>query len=506
MTSIDRRDVFAALQLTPDTVDDAPPERAIAKHDPSTGGLIGRARLATEADVARVIDTADVAFRAWREVPAPVRGDVVREIGDAFRAKKRALGALVAMETGKPRAEGCGEVQEVIDIADFAVGLSRMLYGKVIPSERRRHRILEQWHPLGPVAVITAFNFPVAVWAWNALIAAVCGDSVVWKPSSKAPFTALAAQQIVDEVLLRRGHAGVMQTVLAADEVVSRTLLTDRRVPLVSATGSTAMGRAVQRVVHDRFGKTLLELGGNNAVIVMDDADLDLATRAIVFGAVGTTGQRCTSTRRVLCHASVIDDLQRRLDKAYAQLRIGDALQDGVHVGPLVDEDACARMASALVRARAQGSVVVRGGERLTNGHPVGSTFVAPALLRTPAGAAILQEEVFAPVLHLVAVSSLDEAIAANNAVAHGLSSSIFTRSHASAEAFLDATGSDCGLANVNVGTSGAEIGGAFGGEKESGGGREAGSDSWKQYMRRQTSTINASGALPLAQGIVFDV
>ena len=497
MSVVDRQAVLAELHVGGG---DGP----LVKIDPSTGATIGRCAWATRAEAVRAIDDAHAAYLKWRALPAPVRGDVVREIGDAFRARKRALGALVAMETGKPLAEGEGEVQEVVDIADFAVGLSRMLYGRVIPSERPHHKIVESWHPLGVVGVITAFNFPVAVWAWNALVAAVCGDAVLWKPSPKAPFTAAAVQRIVDDVLRRRGHAGVLSSVLPRDEDAAATLLVDRRVPLVSATGSTAMGRAVQRIVHERFGRTLLELGGNNAVVVMDDADLELAARAILFGAVGTTGQRCTTTRRVLCHEAVLPALQEKLVRAAAALRIGDALQEGVHVGPLVDEAACDAMTRALERIKAEGGVVVRGGRRLVDGFPPGSSFVEPAIVRSARGMKSLDEEVFAPILHLLRVRSLDEAIALNNEVPQGLSSSIFTRSLATAERFL--AGSDCGLANVNVGTSGAEIGGAFGGEKESGGGREAGSDAWKAYVRRQTSTINFGDELPLAQGITFDV
>jgi aldehyde dehydrogenase (NAD+) len=504
MTLRDPAEIFRALGLRSEP--EGAPASTVEKISPATGAPLGRAALAARADVEACTQRAVAAFEALRAMPGPKRGDIARALADAFRAHKHALGALISLETGKIRAEGEGEVQEIIDIADYAVGLSRTIGGRTLMSERANHRLTEQWHPLGPVAVITAFNFPAAVWAWNALLALVCGDSVVWKPSLKAPFTALAVQRICAEVLARFArdlgeprveHA--LQTCIGTDDVVGAALTGDARYPLVSATGSTRMGRAVQSAVHARFGRTLLELGGNNAVIVLPDADLALAVRAIVFGAVGTTGQRCTSTRRVLVHESIAPALMERLVAAYRTLNIGHPLDDGVHVGPLVDLDAVALMRRALDQVRAQGGQVVFGGlER-------GGCYVEPALCESTAEMPIVREETFAPVLHVIRVRSLEHAIDVNNAVAHGLSSSLFTRDLLAAERFLSARGSDCGIANINTGTSGAEIGGAFGGEKETGGGREAGSDSWKAYMRRQTCTINYGTELPLAQGIKFD-
>jgi aldehyde dehydrogenase (NAD+) len=476
------------------------PEQILEKRSPATGEVLARVMLAHRDDADAVAARAVRGFHRLREVPAPRRGEVVRAIGDALRDKKDALGALVSLETGKIESEGRGEVQEMVDIADYACGLSRTLGGRTLPSERPGHRLVESWHPLGPVAVITAFNFPVAVWSWNALLALVCGDSVVWKPSLKAPLSCLAVSRIVHEVLGRHGLEEACGFVIGTDDDVGQALVDDKRFPLVSATGSTRMGRAVQARVGARFGRTLLELGGNNAVTVLPDADLSLATRAILFGAVGTTGQRCTSTRRVLVHRDVAAPLTERLLRAYAQVKVGHPLDEGVLMGPLVDEAAVAHMQKSLDVIRAQGGQVLFGGRAL------GGCYVEPALVKSHAGMAILNDEVFAPILHLVEVASLDEAIALNNAVPQGLSSSIFTRDLKSAERFLSASGSDCGIANVNAGTSGAEIGGAFGGEKETGGGREAGSDSWKAYMRRQTTTVNFSDALPLAQGIAFDV
>lgn len=472
----------------------------IEKRSPADGALLGRVRTATAEDYQRVAATVSSSFARLRDLPAPRRGEIARALGEALRARKVELGALVSLETGKIKSEGQGEVQEMVDIADYACGLSRMLGGRTLMSERPGHRLMEQWHPLGPVGVITAFNFPAAVWSWNALIALVCGDPVLWKPSLKAPLTAIAVSKIAARVLEAFGVQDAFGLVIGADDVVGSALVDDRRFPLISATGSTRMGRAVQGRVAARFGRSLLELGGNNAVVVLDDADLSLAVRAIVFGAVGTAGQRCTSTRRVLVHAGVADALTARLQRAFASVKIGHPLEDGVLVGPLVDEAAVSAMRFALER------IASEGGELVCGGRALGGCFVEPALVKSRAGMAILLEEVFAPVLHVVTVGSLDEAIGLNNAVPQGLSSSIFTRSLHSAERWLAAAGSDCGIANVNVGTSGAEIGGAFGGEKETGGGREAGSDSWKSYMRRQTCTINSSDALPLAQGVQFDV
>ena len=470
------------------------------------GGTLASLRLATSVDYERTAAAVSSSFARLRDVPAPRRGEVLRALGDAFRGSKADLGALISLEVGKIRAEGEGEIQEIIDICDYACGLSRMLGGHTLPSERPHHRLMEQWHPLGPVGVITAFNFPAAVWGWNAAIAFACGDPVLWKPSLKAPLTALACQRLADQVLARFGLSGTMAVVVGTDDVVGAALIDDRRFPLISATGSTRMGRAVQQRVHARFGRTLLELGGNNALIVLDDANLDLALRAVVFGAVGTAGQRCTTTRRLLVQRGVAHHFTKRLQRAYGQVKVGDPLEEGTLMGPLVDEDAARRMQEALTAARAQGGEVLCGGRRLLEGFPDGTAYVEPALVRSHAGMAIVKEEVFAPILHILAVGDLDEAIARNNEVDHGLSSSLFSTSQASAERFLSAAGSDCGIANVNVGTSGAEIGGAFGGEKETGGGRESGSDSWKAYMRRQTNTVNHGDSLPLSQGIVFDV
>jgi aldehyde dehydrogenase (NAD+) len=404
---------------------------------------------------------------------------------------------------GKIRVEGHGEVQEMIDICDFAVGLSRQLYGLTLASERPGHRMMEQWHPLGPVGVITAFNFPVAVWSWNAAIAAVCGDPVVWKPAEPAPLTAIAVQHIANRVQADHGVSGVFNLVVGPGRTVGERMLTDARLPLISFTGSTAVGRRVAAAVAGRFGRTILELGGNNAIVVTADAKLDLALRAILFGAVGTAGQRCTSTRRLIVHRSIAGELTTRLAAAYAQVQIGDPLSPGTLMGPLVTEDAVTDMLAAIERARADGGEVVCGGRRRLD---LGAQFVDPTIIRMPAQTAVVEQETFAPILYVLEFDDLDEAIRLHNAVPQGLSSAMFTESLRSAERFLSAAGSDCGIANVNIGTSGAEIGGAFGGEKETGGGRESGSDAWKAYMRRQTNTVNWSDALPLAQGIEFVV
>ncbi|MEI9850484.1 MAG: aldehyde dehydrogenase family protein [Sphingomonas sp.] len=448
------------------------------------------------AAVARAV----AAFEAWRSVPAPVRGQLVRRFGEALRRDREPLGRLVTIETGKPLSEGVGEVQEMIDVCDFAVGLSRQLYGLTIASERPEHHMREMWHPLGPVAVISAFNFPVAVWAWNACIALVCGDPVLWKPSEKAPVTAWAVQAIFDQVAADFPEApeGLCQ-LLAGGRDLGAALAADRRVPLVSATGSVAMGRAVAQAVAARLGRNLLELGGNAATIVAPSADLDLAVRAIAFGAAGTTGQRCTTMRRLIVHADVYDALLPRLKKALASLSVGDPREPGVLVGPMIDEAAVAAMQSALARARAEGGLVA-GGEAL------GGCYVRPALAEMPAQTPLVREETFAPLLHVLRYSAFAEAIALLRDVPQGLSSSILTNDLREAEAFLSATGSDCGIANVNMGTSGAEIGGAFGGEKDTGGGRESGSDAWKAYMRRQTQNVNYGHSLPLAQGVEFDL
>ncbi len=477
-----------------------PPLESLA---PATGARLGTVLQAGAEQVEAVVRCAADAFARWREVPAPRRGEIVRQFGDALRARKEALGDLVSLETGKIRAEGRGEVQEMIDICDFATGLSRQLYGLSMHSERPRHRMYEQWHPLGIVGVISAFNFPVAVWAWNAALAWVCGNVVVWKPSEKAPFCAVACQRIAHDVLRNNGFdRGVSTLLIGPVETVGERLVADRRIPLVSATGSTRMGRRVGAVVAERFGRTILELGGNNAVVVTAKADLDLALRAIAFGALGTAGQRCTSTRRVIAHETVYGKLRERLLAVYASAKIGDPLDEGTLVGPLIDRAAVQAVQRAVEAVRAQGGTILCGGDPL----PGPGSFVAPAIAEVTAAMPIVREETFGPLLHLMRYKTLDEAIAMHNDVPQGLSSAIFTTDLAEAETFLSCIGSDCGIANVNIGTSGAEIGGAFGGEKETGGGRESGSDSWKAYMRRQTNTINWSPDLPLAQGIRFDV
>ncbi len=475
-------------------------DSAIASFNPATGSELARVRLASAEDYERTITQSMDVFERWRMFPAPKRGQIVREIGDELRRFKDDLGTLVTLETGKILAEGKGEVQEMIDIADFAVGLSRQLYGLTIASERPEHRMLEQWQPLGVVGVISAFNFPVAVWSWNALIAAVCGDCVIWKPSLKTPLTAIAVQNICDRVLDRHGWRGVFQLIIGEDAVIGKRLIEDRRIPLISATGSTRMGRIVGETVARRLGRTLLELGGNNGVIVMNDANLDLALRAVLFGAVGTAGQRCTSIRRLFLQRGIAQEMTRKLQSSYAHIRIGDPMDEKTLMGPLIDRQAVEAMRSALDRIRAEGGEIIYGGEEL------GGCYVKPALVRARAGMPILQEEVFAPILYLIEFDTLDQAIGWHNAVPQGLSSAMFTTNLISAETFLSARGSDCGIANINIGTSGAEIGGAFGGEKDTGGGRESGSDAWKAYMRRQTVTINWSADLPLAQGIEFDV
>ena len=470
--------------------------------NPTTGEEIARVRQASAEDYEAVVAASVSAFETWRMVPAPRRGEVVRQLGDELRAQKEPLGRLVSLEMGKVLSEGLGEVQEMIDVCDFAVGLSRQLYGNTMHSERPLHRMYEQWHPLGPVGIVTAFNFPVAVWAWNAALAAVCGDTMIWKPSSKTPLTAVAVQQICNRVMERNGCPGVFNLVIGRGGDVGERMLADRRIPLISATGSTRMGRRIAVVVGERLGRTLLELGGNNAVIVMDDANLDLALRAVLFGAVGTAGQRCTSTRRLILQRGIAAELTDRLVRAYAQVRIGDPLDDRTLMGPLVDRAAVDDMMAALERVKAEGGTILCGGKKLDRA----GFFVEPTIVRAPKGMPIACEETFAPILYVFEVDTLEEAIALQNDVPQGLSSSMFTTNVISAETFLSARGSDCGIANVNIGTSGAEIGGAFGGEKETGGGRESGSDSWKIYMRRQTNTINWGTDLPLAQGVRFEV
>jgi aldehyde dehydrogenase (NAD+) len=470
--------------------------------NPTTGRVLARVRGATSEDYERVLGAAVEAAKQWRAVPAPQRGEVIRALAEELRAHKDALGSLVSLENGKIKAEGDGEVQEMIDIADFAVGQSRMLYGYTMHSERPQHRMYEQWHPLGVVGVISAFNFPVAVWSWNAFLACICGNATVWKPSPKTALCALAVQGLCNKVLERHRLPAIFQVFIDGGTELAERFVDDRRVALVSFTGSTDIGRRVGVRVAERLGKCLLELGGNNAIIVDESANLNLAVPSIVFGAVGTAGQRCTSTRRVIVHRSRAKELEDRLVAAYKQVRIGDPLDAGTLMGPLIDASAVERYQAALQAAQLQGGTLLCGGRVLDRpGH-----FVEPAIVRASAAMPIVRTETFAPILYLIGYDNLDEAIELQNAVAYGLSSAVFTDRMQAAERFLSANGSDCGIANVNLGTSGAEIGGAFGGEKDTGGGREAGSDSWKAYMRRQTTTINWSSQLPLAQGIRFDL
>jgi aldehyde dehydrogenase (NAD+) len=483
----------------------------LAVRSPIDGAVIGTLKQDKATDVGAIVARAQEAFLQWRSVPAPVRGEFVRLLGEELRAAKDDLGHLVTLECGKILSEGLGEVQEMIDICDFAVGLSRQLYGLTIQSERPGHHMREMWHPLGPVGVSSAFNFPVAVWCWNAALAFVCGDSVVWKPSEKTPLTALACQAIVDRAVKRFRDGGhtipdhLSQIVIGGRDV-GQALVDHPAIPLVSATGSVPMGRAVAERVAKRLGRSLLELGGNNAMIVTESADLDMAVRAILFGAVGTAGQRCTTLRRLIVQESVHDKLIASLTKAYGAIRVGNPLDSKTLVGPLIDEASFNAMQSALKEAVAQGGKILAGGDRVTDGGLGGGYYVRPALVSMPGQSAIVEHETFAPILYVMTYKKLDDAIALQNAVPQGLSSCIFTMNVREAELFLSATGSDCGIANVNIGPSGAEIGGAFGGEKETGGGRESGSDSWKNYMRRQTQTVNYSTALPLAQGVVFEL
>jgi len=472
---------------------------------PIDGQTIGRVRSASREDCESVSAAALRAFDTWKMVPAPKRGEIIRQIGNAFRAYKKELGALVSLEMGKIRAEGEGEVQEMIDMADFAVGQSRMLYGLTMHSERPGHRMYEQWHPIGPVGVITAFNFPVAVWSWNAMIALAAGDTVIWKPSSKVPLCAIATMNIVWKVLRENGlPEGILSLVVGKHETVGEALISDPRIPLISATGSVRMGRHIGQTVKERLGKTLLELGGNNAIIVTPSANLQLAVRAILFGAVGTAGQRCTTTRRLIVHQSIYPALVEALLKAYSHVRIGDPLEESTLMGPLIDREAVESMQTALKHAQDEGGRILYGGEILSGGLFDTGTYVTPCICEAGPDLSIVKEETFAPILYLIRYDTIEEAIQYHNAVPQGLSSAIFTNNLKEAEVFLSHRGSDCGIANVNVGTSGAEIGGAFGGEKDTGGGREAGSDAWKAYMRRQTCTINWSDDLPPAQGIRF--
>jgi aldehyde dehydrogenase (NAD+) len=473
---------------------------------PIDGTEIGRVRYDDAASIEKKIAASAEAFKTWRDVPAPKRGELVRLFGEELRANKDALGKLVTLEAGKIVQEGLGEVQEMIDICDFAVGLSRQLYGLTIASERPGHRMMESWHPAGPVAIISAFNFPVAVWAWNAALALVCGDSVIWKPSEKTPLTALATQALFERALKKFGAApaNLSQVVLGLRDA-GEALAKDPRIPVVSATGSTRMGRELAPVVAQRFGKSILELGGNNAMIVAPSAKLDLAQRAITFSAVGTAGQRCTSLRRLFVHESVYDKLVPALKAIYAKLPIGNPLEQGTLIGPLIDKAAFDNMERALGAARSEGATVTGGGRALADKFAA-AHYVHPAIVEMPEQTKTVCHETFAPILYVMRYSKFEEALAKHNAVPQGLSSCIFTTDMQEAEKFISAAGSDCGIANVNIGPSGAEIGGAFGGEKETGGGRESGSDAWRAYMRRQTATINYSDALPLAQGISFDV
>jgi aldehyde dehydrogenase (NAD+) len=471
--------------------------------NPANGTVIAQVRPASESDYENVIASAAETAAIWRTVPAPKRGEAIRLLGEELRRHKTELGTLVSLENGKILAEGLGEVQEMIDIADFAVGQSRMLYGNTMHSERPQHRMYEQWHPLGVVGIISAFNFPVAVWAWNACLAAICGNVSVWKPSPKTPLTALAVQHLCNRVVKAAGLPPVFQIFIDSGTELATRFIDDRRVALVSFTGSTAVGRKVGERVAARMGKSLLELGGNNAIIVDDTANLDLAVPAIVFGAVGTAGQRCTTTRRVFVHSSRAAELERRLVHAYTQVKIGDPLESGALMGPLIDPRAVDSYKTAIAAAQSAGGELLTGGKVITK---VGGNFVEPAIVRAKNDWSIVQTETFAPILYVIHVDSLNDALAQQNASAHGLSSALFTDRLQNAELFLSTVGSDCGIANINIGTSGAEIGGAFGGEKDTGGGRESGSDAWKAYMRRQTNTINWSRELPLAQGIEFKV
>jgi len=475
--------------------------KELVSYNPTTGEAIAKVIQATPETYEKVATAAQEAFLKWRIVPAPKRGELIRDLGDALRDFKEPLGDLVTVEMGKLRVEGHGEVQEMIDICDMAVGQSRMLYGLSMHSERPAHRMYEQWHPLGILGLITSFNFPVAVWSWNTTLAVVCGDTVIWKPSSYTPLTAIAVTQLANKVMADHGLSGIFNLAIGSGRDVGELLLNDNRVPLISFTGSTAVGTRISEAVARRFGHTILELGGNNGIIVSEKADLDMATRAILFGAVGTAGQRCTSTRRIIMQQSVGKDLTARLVKAYKQLRIGDPLKPDTLMGPLVDSTVVEEMMDAIQCAVADGGEVVSGGQMRPD---LGPAFVEPTIIKMPAQTEIVKTETFAPILYLLEYATLEEAIRIHNDVPQGLSSAVFTDSVREAEAFLAATGSDCGIANVNIGTSGAEIGGAFGGEKETGGGRESGSDAWKTYMRRQTNTINWSNELPLAQGIKF--
>jgi aldehyde dehydrogenase (NAD+) len=477
-------------------------------YSPTNGKFIASVYQASEQDYENIIKKASEAFLIWRKMPAPKRGEIVRQIGLKLREYKQPLGTLVSYEMGKSLQEGLGEVQEMIDICDFSVGQSRQLYGFTMQSERPDHRMYDQYHPLGIVATISAFNFPVAVYSWNAMLAAVCGDVNLWKPSSKVPLSAIAVQNIIAKVIKENNlPEGIFSLIIGRGSTIGEQLLNDKRIPLISVTGSTRVGRHAGEVIQKRFGRSILELGGNNGIIITPDADLKIAIPAVVFGAVGTCGQRCTSTRRLIIHDSIYDKVKESLLKAYKSLKIGDPLDQNNHVGPLIDKDAVKMFSDALEEVKKEGGKVIYGGEVLSGKGYEAGTYVAPALVEAENHYKIVQEETFAPILYLIKYSGdVNNAIELHNGVVQGLSSAIFTNNLKEAEAFLSSGGSDCGIANVNIGTSGAEIGGAFGGEKETGGGRESGSDAWKAYMRRQTNTINYGSALPLAQGIKFDI
>jgi aldehyde dehydrogenase (NAD+) len=478
----------------------------ISSFSPVDGKLIAKVTCASPLDYKKTVEKSNEAFKTWRQMPAPKRGEIVRQMGKAFRKYKEELGMLVSYEMGKSLQEGLGEVQEIIDICDFAVGLSRQLYGLTMHSERPNHRMYEQYHPLGIVGVISAFNFPVAVWSWNSMLAWICGNTCVWKPSEKTPLCAIACQNIIEEVLKKNELPEGLSCIVIGDAKIGEAMSTDTKVPLVSATGSTRMGKAVAMKVAERLGRSLLELGGNNAIIVTENANLDMVIRGTVFGAVGTAGQRCTTTRRLIIHESKYTEIKKRLVAAYKQVKIGDPLDEKNHVGPLIDKDAVALYSKALLAIKKQGGkMLIEGGVLKGKGYESGC-YVQPAIAEVQNHFEIVQHETFAPILYIMKYKTLDEAIDMQNGVVQGLSSSIMTSNMHEAEQFLSYAGSDCGIANVNIGTSGAEIGGAFGGEKETGGGRESGSDSWKAYMRRQTNTINFGNSLPLAQGIKFDV
>lgn len=493
---------------TGQTWNESKSENKLSIYSPVNGDFIGSVYQASETDYEKIVDTAEKSFLEWRHVPAPKRGEIVRQIGLKLREYKNPLGHLVSYEMGKSLQEGLGEVQEMIDICDFAVGISRQLYGFTMPSERPNHRMYDQYHPLGIVVTVSAFNFPVAVWAWNAMLAAVCGNVNIWKPSSKVPLTAIATQKIIAQVLNENGLSeGIFSLIVGKGSTIGEWMLNDKRIPLISITGSTAVGKHASQVIAGRFGKSILELGGNNAIILTPDADLKMAIPAVVFGAAGTAGQRCTSTRRLIIHDSIYDKVKDSLVKAYTSLKIGDPLDEKNHVGPLIDKSAVKLFQLALNQAKEEGGKVIFGGEVMEGENYSSGCYVRPALVEAENHFKIVQEETFAPILYLLKYSGeVSNAIAINNNVVQGLSSSIFSNNLRETEEFLSAWGSDCGIANVNIGTSGAEIGGAFGGEKETGGGRESGSDAWKTYMRRQTNTINFGTTMPLAQGIKFDI